>query len=65
VEHELTRINKDFEINFIRKVISDLSPIFEINLNDFYSQNDGEASQVMKHFLKVVSQRVGILKDKI
>lgn len=33
----MSRINKDLEINLFRKVISDLAPYFEINLNEFYN----------------------------
>ena len=36
----MSRINKDLEVSLFRKVISDLAPYFEINLNEFYNTSD-------------------------
>ena len=64
----MSRINKDLEVSLFRKVISDLAPYFEINLNEFYNTSDNnnlDPYTIFKQFTKIMSQRVGILKDKL
>ena len=67
MEHELSRINKDVEVNLFRKVISDLAPYFEISLGDFYANCDqsSDSYNIFKQFTKLLSQRLSILKDKL
>jgi hypothetical protein len=67
VEVELKRINKEFEVELVRRVMVEMLVIFDIKEGDVTSGSrlKDDPQSVMKDVLTLVRNRVSSFKDKL